>query len=162
MPAPRGNKHALGNNGGRPTDYKPEFAEQAKKLCLLGATDKELADFFEVVESTINLWKVTHLEFSEAIKAGKDLADAEVAEKLYRRATGYSHADVDIKMYEGQIIETSLTKHYPPDTAAAIIWLKNRQKTKWRDRYEQEVSIPQGLTITYKNQSGNDPLPNDS
>lgn len=32
---------------GRPTKYRPEFAEQARKLCLLGATDKELADFFE-------------------------------------------------------------------------------------------------------------------
>lgn len=32
---------------GRPTDYKPEYAEQAAKLCALGATDMDLADFFE-------------------------------------------------------------------------------------------------------------------
>jgi hypothetical protein len=31
---------------GRPTKYKEEYNEQAYKLCLLGATDKELADFF--------------------------------------------------------------------------------------------------------------------
>lgn len=33
---------------GRPSGYKPEYAEQARKLCLLGATDQEIADFFEV------------------------------------------------------------------------------------------------------------------
>ncbi|SDY78195.1 hypothetical protein [Nitrosomonas sp. Nm33] len=39
---------------GRPTSYRPEYAEQAYKLCLLGATDKQLAEFFNVVESTIS------------------------------------------------------------------------------------------------------------
>lgn len=143
---------------GRPTSYKPEYNQQAYKLCLLGHTDAELAAFFEVAESTINLWKLEHPEFSESIKKGKDNADADVAEKLYHRATGYSHPDVDIKMYEGQIIETPLVKHYPPDTAAAIIWLKNRQKAKWRDRFEQEHVIPQGLVINYVQQKGNEPL----
>ncbi|MBL3206262.1 terminase, partial [Klebsiella pneumoniae] len=41
---------------GRPSKYKPEFAEQAKKLAVLGATDAQMADFFEVSVSTINLW----------------------------------------------------------------------------------------------------------
>jgi hypothetical protein len=30
----------------RPSSFKPEYAEQAIKLCRLGATDAELADFF--------------------------------------------------------------------------------------------------------------------
>ena len=33
---------------GRPSSYKPEFARQAAKLAELGATDQEVADFFEV------------------------------------------------------------------------------------------------------------------
>jgi hypothetical protein len=32
---------------GRPSLYRDEFAEQARKLCLLGATDRDLAEFFE-------------------------------------------------------------------------------------------------------------------
>lgn len=32
----------------RPSKYRPEFVEQAEKLCKLGATDLEVADFFEV------------------------------------------------------------------------------------------------------------------
>ncbi|MCV5597561.1 hypothetical protein OFN66_28085, partial [Escherichia coli] len=44
------------------------YAEQARKLCLLGYTDAELADFFEVSESTINKWKLDYPKFSESIK----------------------------------------------------------------------------------------------
>ncbi len=85
---------------GRPTSYRPEYAEQALKLCRLGATDKELADFFEVAESTVNLWKIEHPEFSESLKAGKAQADAEVADKLFKRATGYSHSAVKIMQFK--------------------------------------------------------------
>lgn len=52
----------------RPTKYQEAYAEQARKLCLLGYTDAELADFFEVSESTINKWKLDYPKFSESIK----------------------------------------------------------------------------------------------
>lgn len=125
---------------GRPSKYKPEYAEQARKLCLLGATDEEMADFFEIAKSTLNEWKHEFPEFSDSIKKGKLLADANVADRLYQRAMGYEAPDVDIRVVEGQIIETPLTKYYPPDTPAAIFWLKNRQRAKWRDKVENEVS----------------------
>lgn len=126
---------------GRPSKYKPEFSKQAYKLCLLGATDKGLANFFEVTESTLNLWKQQHPEFSESLKAGKEEADAVVASSLFHRATGYSHPDVDIKIFKGKIIKTPLTKHYPPDSTAAIFWLKNRNPKQWRDKQEIEHSV---------------------
>ena len=131
---------------GAPTKYDEKYCEQARKLCLLGYTDKELADFFEVAESTVNLWKIEHPQFSESIKKGKDLADAEVALKLYERATGYEHQDVDIKMYEGGIIKTQIIKHYPPDTGAAIFWLKNRRKLNFKDKNESDINIT-GITV---------------
>ncbi|SFY21860.1 terminase [Azotobacter vinelandii] len=131
---------------GRPSKYKPEYAEQARKLCLLGATDVEMADFFEVSESTINKWKEDYPEFSESIKSGKVLADADVTDRLFKRATGYSHPDIDIRVIDGAIVETPLIKHYPPDTAAAIFWLKNRQKERWRDKQEVEHSGDVSLT----------------
>lgn len=133
--------------GGRPTDYRPEYNDQVEKLCKLGYTDKEIAAFYEVTEQTINNWKIDYPEFFESIKKGKDLADGEVVESLYKRALGYSHPDVDIKMYEGGIIETPLIKHYPPDTVAAIFWLKNRQREKWMDKVNQEISGSQHLTV---------------
>ena len=96
---------------GRPTDYREEYNEQVTKLCKLGATDKELADFFEVAESTINLWKEVHPQFSESIKEGKIQADANVAQALYHRAIGYKHEDVDIRVVDKEIIENPLTKY---------------------------------------------------
>ena len=48
---------------GRPSKYQPSFNARAEKLCRLGATDKDLADFFEVSEMTINNWKLKHPAF---------------------------------------------------------------------------------------------------
>ena len=44
------------------------------------------------------------------------LADANVADRLYQRAMGYEAPDVDIRVVGGEIIQTPLTKYYPPDT----------------------------------------------
>lgn len=142
MPAPKGNKNAVGNNGGRPTKYKKAFCIQAKKLSLLGAIDEELADFFEVNQDTIQQWKKKHIEFSEAIKEGKQIANANVAERLYERAMGYEHKEIKVFQYQGKIITQEVIKHYPPDPTAAIFWLKNREKGKWRDK--QDVDITTG------------------
>lgn len=126
---------------GRPTDYKKEYNKQAYKLCLLGAIDKDLADFFEVEERTINNWKHDYPEFFQSIKKGKKIADANVAEKLYKRATGYEHIDTKFATHEGQITDSlEYIKHYAPDTGAAIFWLKNRQPEIWREKQEIQHS----------------------
>jgi hypothetical protein len=82
---------------------REEYDEQARKLCLLGATDAELADFFGVSEQTLNTWKKVHPKFLESMNRGKIIADAEVAEKLYHRACGYSHEAVKIFMPAGAV-----------------------------------------------------------
>lgn len=140
MPAPKGNDYAVGNDGGRETLFKAEYVEQAEKLSMLGATDVEIADFFGVDRSTLYRWKLAHEEFRDALKVGKEKADERVVSSLYHRALGYSHPDVDIRVIEGEIVQTKLVKHYPPDTAAAIFWLKNRRKEDWRDKQEHEHS----------------------
>lgn len=145
--------------GGRPTKYRPEFAEQATKLCRLGATDKELAGFFEVSEQTLNAWKKAHPAFLESLRSGKEFADAEVAEKLFRRATGYEHKAVKIvaDAKTGAEHQVEYTERYPPDTTAAIFWLKNRRPDLWRDRIDNTHSGPNGgpvavaSTVTFVN-----------
>lgn len=135
----------------RPSSYNPEYAPQAEKLCKLGATDKEMADFFGVSEKTLNTWKQAHPEFLQSLKKGKVLADANVAERLYQRAMGYTHEAVKIfpqcGTENGPLI-VPYTEHYPPDTTAAIFWLKNRARDKWRDKTEQEVSGKDGAPLT--------------
>jgi len=68
--------------------YEPEFADQARALCRLGATDEELAEHFEVCVRTIYRWRNTHEAFAEAVIAGKEHADARVERALYSRAVG--------------------------------------------------------------------------
>lgn len=126
---------------GRPTKYKPEYNDLAYKYCLLGATDKQLADFFEVSESTINEWKINYSEFSESIKNGKEKADMQVAEALFKKATGFINENaVKIFMPAGaeNPVYAKYSEYYPPDTAAAFIWLKNR--SGWKDKKEVEHS----------------------
>ena len=125
---------------GRPSLYMAKYVDQAYKLCLLGATDAEMADIFEVSESTLNLWKQQHPEFSESIRQGKAVADSHVAEKLYQRACGYSHPAVKIFMPQGAAapVYAEYTENYPPDTQAASLWLRNRQPKKWRDKIDTE------------------------
>lgn len=143
--------------GGRPTDYDESFCIQAEKLCKLGATDEELADFFEVTKQTINNWKVVHPEFFSSIKSGKQIADAEVADRLYQRALGYEHNDVHILTVSdgagagSHVEQVPIRKIYPPDPTAAIFWLKNRRPKEWRDKQEidQTTRYPDGITINF-------------
>lgn len=129
---------------GRPSKYKTEYAELAYKFCLLGATDQRLADFFEVSLDTVQEWKRVHPEFVSALINGREVADAEIAASLYHRAKGYVHTEDDIRTVsvgggQSEIVITPTLKHYPPDTAAASLWLRNRQSAKWRDKIENEV-----------------------
>jgi hypothetical protein len=124
----------------RPSKFKDEFVVQAEKLCKLGATDMEVADFFEVDVRTLYRWKGENEAFCQALKAGKDVADERVERSLYARANGYEHDEVDIRVVDKEIIQTPIRKYYPPDTTACIFWLKNRKPGEWRDKVEQEHS----------------------
>lgn len=125
------------NPTGRPTKFDPEYVEQAYKLALLGATDKQIADFFDVTEKTLNNWKHEYPDFLQSLKAGKLSADGKVASSLFHRANGYSHPAVKIHWdKDGTEYRADFTERYPPDTTAAIFWLKNRQPALWRDKTE--------------------------
>lgn len=126
---------------GRPTLFKPEYLEQVYKLCLLGAKDTQIAEFFGIAESTLNLWKEVHPEFMESIKKGKELADMEIVNSLYHRAKGMtikSEKAIKVKCGKDQEeIETvEVSETLPPDPVSMFFWLKNRQPEMWRDKKE--------------------------
>ncbi|SDY78220.1 hypothetical protein [Nitrosomonas sp. Nm33] len=70
------------------------------------------------------------------LRRGKLIADAKVAEALYKMAIGYSHPETHIARQGGKVIKIEITKRYLPNTKACIFWLKNRQPKLWRDRIE--------------------------
>lgn len=108
----------------------------AQTLCRMGMTDAEMGIVFGVDERTINRWKKQFPQFCQSIKRGKLIADADslVVEALYQKATGYQHQEDDIRVINGEVVKTAITRHYPPDTIACIFWLKNRRPEQWRDK----------------------------
>lgn len=126
---------------GRPSEYKPEYAEQAAKLCALGATDFELADFFGVNTLTIHRWRHAHDDFCKSVRAGKEMADERVVRSLYQRAVGYSFESEKVYQYQGEIVRGPVVEHVPPDPGAAKLWLTNRRPEDWRDKQEVDVNV---------------------
>ncbi len=126
----------------RPTKYKPEYVEQAAKLCALAATDQELADFFEVTVTTLNRWKISYPEFCASIKDAKEQADNRVERSLFQRATGYEQDEVKIFMPGGKDdpVYAPYRAKIAPDTTACIFWLKNRRPDVWREKSTVDVN----------------------
>lgn len=127
---------------GRPSTYQKSYAEQAKRLCELGATDIEVADFFDVSIPTLYRWKIKYPEFDAVLKAAKESADERVERSLYFRATGYSFESEKVFQYQGKIVRANTREHVPPDTTAMIFWLKNRRPDRWRDVHKHEHGKP--------------------
>lgn len=152
-PAPKSAEGSERLAVGRPTSFKPEYVDLVYKFALLGATDKRMAELFQVSEQTFNAWKHAQPEFLESLTRGRDIADAEIAHSLYHRAKGYEHPEDDIKAVAlgnnqgSEIVITPTVKRYPPDTGAAALWLANRQKATWRQKVDHEHSGPNGGPI---------------
>jgi hypothetical protein len=128
---------ATGKPVGRPTSYRPEFVDDALKLCgRMGATDDDLAFWFGVSDFAIKTWRGKYPEFAAACETGKAEANAKVKRALFQRACGYSHDAEQILAPSGvgrKPIVVPYRKHYPPETVACIFWLKNRDGAEWRD-----------------------------
>jgi hypothetical protein len=114
---------------GRPTTYRPEYTEQARKLCRNGATDREIADILGVCVRTFYRWRAEYDDFAEALKVGKEFADDRVERALYERACGYEYSDVKIFHPSGakEPVIVPVTVHVPADVGAARQWLAARR-----------------------------------
>ncbi len=127
---------------GRESLYDPSMNDMARKLALLGLTDKEMAEFFGVDERTFNNWKAEFPAFFLSVQEGKTVADANVADSFYKRATG-EHVEIEKIVKNRATGESSVIKvktYIPGEAGAALNWLKNRRKRDWRDKHEVEHS----------------------
>jgi len=142
---------------------EPKFTgralEEAYKYSVLGATDIMLAHFLGLSDiKALDDWRRLYPQLNQAIKEGKEMADASVAMAMLRRARGYDvpykkmvrTPGAMIKDQQGNIvpypddyserIETGST-HIPADVRAAEIWLYNRQPELWRRDPQSKVPI---------------------
>lgn len=133
---------------GRPSEYNPEYVSKVLEMAERGATDVEIADYFDVSVRTLYRWKAEHEDFRQALKVAKDVADERVERSLYQRALGFEHDAVKIFVNkEGDVTKVPYREIVAPDTTACIFWLKNRKKAEWRDKVETEVTGKDGGPI---------------
>ena len=132
---------------GRPTTFKPEYVDLARKACMQGATDMELASLFDVNIATLYRWKVQHPEFCDAIVVGKEVADDRVERALYQRACGYELEVEKLFSFQGAIVRGTTIEHVQADKAAMELWLASRRSSKWRQVSRHEMTGKDGGAI---------------
>lgn len=100
----------------------------AEVACRLGAIDKDLQQLFGVCEKTLHNWRNKHPEFKIATALGKDDANNQVVQALFKRAVGC----VTFKeALDKQGIPVRLEQEHPPETVACMSWLNNRDPDNW-------------------------------
>lgn len=109
------------------TDWEAE-----EKILLLqgwarnGLTNEQIASNMDISVSTLWEWRKKSPKISNALKIGKDEADIQVENALYKAAL------------EG-------------NTTAMIFWLKNRRSKEWRDKIQQEITTESAVKLVIDN-----------
>lgn len=109
-----------------------------------GLTDEQIANNLGIGTTTLYKWKNQHKEFQEALKKGKEVADREVENALYKSALGFKYKE-QMVTNKGGVVEVE--RYEKPNTTAAIFWLKNRKPAQWRDRQEIDQKCNLGVQI---------------
>lgn len=99
-----------------------------------GLTDEQIAHNCGVTAKTLYEWKKKYSKFCEALKNGKEVADIQVENALYKRAVGYKYQERTVENSEDGTKIRVVTKEMAPDVTAQIFWLKNRRPEFWRDK----------------------------
>lgn len=111
----------------------PENKTRIRGWCLDGLIDKQIYKNMGISRTTFYKWKSENSEFADLLKRGKEIADREVENALFKSATGFIGPD---------------DKYYPPNTTAQIFWLKNRKQDDWRDKRETDVNVSTPISDT--------------
>ena len=110
-----------------------------------GLTDVQIAHNMGIGYTTLRDWKSKYPSILTALKRGKDVADQEVENSMYKSAIGYfvyeevEETRMNRKKHTEETVIKRTKKWCPPSTTAQIFWLKNRQPERWRDKVVQEI-----------------------
>lgn len=141
------------------TDVKPRLVEiEAWKRD--GLTDEQIFKNLGISRDTFYRYKEKYSDFFDSLKKGKEVADIEVENALFKRAIGYKYKEVikEVKEIDGKksTYVKEVIKEMPGDVAAQIFWLKNRKSSKWKDK--QDIDIEDNnvsITINGVKRNGN-------
>jgi hypothetical protein len=132
---------------GRKSGLNEKRQETFIRLAKEGKTLPEIAGVIGVSSRTLTNWMRLHPDLFLAVREARLIADELVEAALFRRATGYSHPETKVFIYEGCPVTEEITKHYAPDTQAAMFWLRNRQPDRWREKNESDVNVSTQVNV---------------
>lgn len=134
---------------GAPSKYLPSMCKIAEEAAGQGLINPEIAAKLGITRETLNVWMHEKPDFSDAVKRGKEIADARVERSLYELAMGYEY-DAERPMTVGtgkgfsEIEIAKFREKLPPNATAIIFWLKNRKPKEWRDKQEIGLTDSEG------------------
>lgn len=127
--------------------------EEIEEWCKQGADLNGIAEFLGCGISTLKRIKKRYPKFQELLDRGGEVANETIISSLFKRAKGYEAEETitEVKVSPDGSAQTTyvkkVKKHVPPDTTAAIFWLKNRTK-EWRDKQDVQLGTEQPISIT--------------
>ena len=141
------------------TDVKPRLVEiEAWKRD--GLTDEQIYINLGISKQSFYKYKEKYVDFFDSLKKGKEVADIEVENALFKRAIGYKYKEVikEVKEIDGKksTYVKEVIKEMQGDVAAQIFWLKNRKSSKLKDK--QDIDIEDNnvsITIQGVKRNGN-------
>jgi len=148
------------SNAGRKTKYDPELIPKlVESYATDGYSEAQIAENLGIAVSTFCVWKNKYPELTEALKKGKEPANADLKMAMMKTATGYYVEEeqtvtvLDVETREPKSFRKTTTKKYIPPSATMQIFLaKNRMPEQFRDvsRYELVSDKAEPVDINIK------------
>jgi len=119
--------------------------------------NEQLAIYLDIATSTLYDLINDNLEFSEAIKHYRRISPIEVLNSFKKLCVGYSVDEVQKELRKDNttgeykmIVTKVVTKHFKPDAAASIFYLKNQMSEQFKDKTETVITPGVGMeSITF-------------
>jgi hypothetical protein len=81
-------------------------------------------------------------QLGNGLPKGCQGGDNRVERSLYNRAVGHTFDSVKVFCSkDGVVTKVPIKEHVPPDVAAQIFWLKNRDPAHWRGAWQLERTL---------------------
>lgn len=98
----------------------------------------QIARKIGVARGTLYTWRSKYQVIDDALKNNAELADLQVENALWKKATGYTV----ILNQGGKLME----QYIAPDIAAQIFWLTNRKPDKWTNTQAKKVQLQEPIS----------------
>lgn len=118
-----------------------------------GLTDEQIMHNMGIQsKSTFYGYKKRYPNISNALKKGKEVADYEVENALFKRALGYTIQVKEQKIdRDGCVHDLVKDIHVPADVTAQIYWLNNRKPKQWRNKRDDSQQDPENEGVMIVN-----------